>query len=418
MTAEARPTIAGTTWARRAPFYALVWADAISMNGNALAQLAVPWFVLETTGSAARTGLTAFCGLLPMILATFFGGAVVDRLGHKRASVAADIASMVAVALIPLLHALGLLSFGLLLALVFLGALLDAPGATARAALLPDLAGLARTRLERANAVHEVVESGAQLSGPLLAGLLIAWLGAGNVLWLDAATFAVSALLVAVTMPAGGRRAEGEGTGGRYLAELAEGLRFVLRDPPIRSIFVSATALNFLISPLLGVVLPYHMKTAYDSAANLGFVIAAFGGGAVAGAVVFGAVGHRLPRRGTFVVGVFAIGAAIAALAALPPVPVMVGAMLLGGLIAGPNGPLVSTVLQERTPPELRGRVFGTTTAVGFAAAPLGVLLAGYLVQAVGVQATLVGITAIFLGVAVALALDRGLRELDEPHRR
>ncbi len=133
------------------------------------------------------------------------------------------------------------------------------------------------------------------------------------------------------------------------------------------------------------------------------------------GAVVFGAVGHRLPRRGTFVVGVFAIGAAIAALAALPPVPVMVGAMLLGGLIAGPNGPLVSTVLQERTPPELRGRVFGTTTAVGFAAAPLGVLVAGYLVQAIGVQATLVGITTIFLGVAVALALDRGLRELDAP---
>jgi hypothetical protein len=77
----------------------------------------------------------------------------------------------------------------------------------------------------------------------------------------------------------------------------------------------------------------------------------------------------------------------------------------------------VSTVLQGRTPPKLRGRVFGTTTAVGFAAAPLGVLLAGYPVQAIGVQATLVGITAIFLGVAVALAVDRGLRELDEPGR-
>ena len=163
MTAEARPTVAATIRARRVPFYALVWADAISMTGNALAQLAVPWFVLETTGSAARTGLTAFCGLLPLILATFFGGAVVDRLGHKRASVVADIASMVAVALIPLLHALGLLSFGLLLALVFLGALLDAPGTTARAALLPDLAELARLRLERANAVREVVESGAYL---------------------------------------------------------------------------------------------------------------------------------------------------------------------------------------------------------------------------------------------------------------
>jgi MFS family permease len=177
MRLRSRPTNAAPARARRAPFYALLAANAVSMNGNALAQLAIPWFVLETTGSAARAGLAAACGLLPSIPAAFFGGVLVDRLGHKRASVGADLASALAVALIPALHARGLLTFGLLLALVFLGALLDAPGATARASLLPDLAGLARLRLERANAVHEVIESGAQATGPLLGGLAIAWLG-------------------------------------------------------------------------------------------------------------------------------------------------------------------------------------------------------------------------------------------------
>jgi MFS family permease len=82
-------------------------------------------------------------------------------------------------------------------------------------------------------------------------------------------------------------------------------------------------------------------------------------------------------------------------------------------LIAGPNGPLISTVLQERTPAAMRGRVFGATTAVGFAGAPLGVLLAGALLPAIGIQPTLIGIAVVFLSVALALALDHGLHEMD-----
>ncbi len=185
----------------------------------------------------------------------------------------------------------------------------------------------------------------------------------------------------------GGAAGAGAGGGGRYLAELAAGLRFVLGDGPIRAIFVSAAVLNALISPLFAVILPVYVQAAHGSAASLGLIVAAFGGGSAAGAVVYGAVGHRLPRRGTFVVGVGAIGAAIAVLVLLPPAPAMAGALALGGLIAGPNGPLVATVLQERTPAALRGRVFGATTAVGFAAAPLGVLLAGALIPAIGVRA-------------------------------
>ena len=400
--------------ARQAPFAALIGADAISLNGNALAQLAIPWFVLETTGSAARTGIVAAAGLLPLILANFFGGAVVDRLGHRRASIVADGASAVAVGLIPLLHAEGLLPFPILLLLVFLGALLDAPGRTARAALLPDAARLAGLRLERANALHEIVESGAQLSGPILAGAAIGWIGPDAVLWLDAASFAISAALVAAPAPVGrGATGAGEGRSGDYLAELVAVLRFVRGDGPIRAIFVSAAVLNALISPLFAVILPVYAQAAHGSAASLGLLVAAFGGGSAAGAVVYGAVGHRLPRRGTFVTGVGAIGAAIAALALLPSLPVMAGALALGGLIAGPNGPLVATVLQERTPAALRGRVFGATTAIGFAAAPLGVLLAGALIPAIGVRGVLAGSAVIFLGVVLALARDAGLRELD-----
>jgi MFS family permease len=155
-----------STRSRHIPFAALIAANAVSMHGNALAAIAIPWFVLEATGSAARTGVVAFAGLAPYVLGSFLGGVVVDRMGFRRASVVADLASMLSVALIPLLHALDLLSFPLLVLLVLAGALLDTPGSTARAALLPNVARLAGLRLERANAIHEVIESGAQFGGP------------------------------------------------------------------------------------------------------------------------------------------------------------------------------------------------------------------------------------------------------------
>jgi MFS family permease len=240
----------------------------------------------------------------------------------------------------------------------------------------------------------------------------VSGLGANNVLWVDAASFAVSAALIAATVPQAAPPAER--TARSYRHDLAEGLRFVFHDPPIRAIFVSATVLNFLISPLLAVILPVYMKATYNSAASLGLVIAAFGGGSVLGAIAYGTIGDRFARRSTFIAGVAGIGAAIAILAVLPPVPVMAGAMLLGGVVSGPNGPLVATVLQERTPEGLLGRVSGTTTAIGFAAAPLGVAVAGYVVDAIGVRPTLIGSAVLFLGVICALAYDHGLGGMDD----
>jgi MFS family permease len=92
----------------------------------------------------------------------------------------------------------------------------------------------------------------------------------------------------------------------------------------------------------------------------------------------------------------------------------MAAALALAGLIAGPNGPLVATVLQERTPEQLRGRVFGATTAMSFVAAPVGVLLAGVSIDRFGLQATLVAMTGIFAITVGWLFLDRGLREIDQ----
>ena len=72
------------------PLYSLYAANAISFVGNNLTTLAIPWFVLVTTGSAARTGITFFFSITPIVIAGFFGGTIVDRLGYKRTSIIAD----------------------------------------------------------------------------------------------------------------------------------------------------------------------------------------------------------------------------------------------------------------------------------------------------------------------------------------
>src|SRR5262245_47092166 len=165
-------TIATRPVGDRLPISALMAANTISLVGSALTAIALPWFVLQTTGSAAMTGLAGFFVALPGFLAGIFGGTLVDRLGYKRVSIVADLVSGIGIALIPLLfHTVGL-AFWQLLALIFLGSLLGIPGTTARRALLPELAGLARVRLERVNGAFEAIQHLAFLLGPPVAGIL------------------------------------------------------------------------------------------------------------------------------------------------------------------------------------------------------------------------------------------------------
>jgi MFS family permease len=153
---------------QRLPILALLSANAVSMTGNAMAKVAIPWFVLQTTESAAKTSLTFAVIGLSNVLAAFFGGPIVDRLGYKRCSVIADIGSGVTVALVPLLYSTVRLEFWLLLVLVFVGGFIDMSGATARQSMLPSLADGARMPRERANSVFVMVwrvsDSGSSIS--------------------------------------------------------------------------------------------------------------------------------------------------------------------------------------------------------------------------------------------------------------
>jgi MFS family permease len=200
-TPEAAVVSAGTTQRARLPLSAFFLGSVISYVGDTLTLLAIPWFVLQTTGSVTQTGITAFFSVVPTALSAFFGSALVDRLGYKRTSVIGDMASGLTVVLIPLLYSTVGLAFWQLLALVFLGGLLKSPGVTARFSLLPDLAESTQMPLARANALTEGVYRVASFLGAPLAAVLITLIGASNLLWFDAASFGCSALLIGLGSP-------------------------------------------------------------------------------------------------------------------------------------------------------------------------------------------------------------------------
>ncbi|MCL4543393.1 MAG: MFS transporter [Chloroflexi bacterium] len=400
------------------PLYALVAARAVSMMGNQFNAIAVPWFVLQTTHSAAKTGITAAITVLPTILSPLFSSNIVDRLGYKYTSVLSDLASGVAVAFIPVLYSLHLLQFWQLLALVFLRAVLDPPGGTARTSMMPDLARMARTSLERANSVTQAINHGTILLGAPSAGVLIAAMGTANVLWLDAASFFISGAIIALAAPVlpipkkSVSDSDDKSSPG-YLADIAAGMRFVTQDPLILAMIVSVLVINLLTEPVISVILPVYARNVFHNPAAFGITVAVMGGGALLGTVLFGIIGHRLPRRMTFLLAFVGVALPFAVMAALPPLPVMLAAFAAGGLASGPINPLISTLLQERVPKSMRARVFSLLSASAGAAIPLGLLIVGYALDWAGIRPTLGVVSGGLALFIIILIANRNLRDMD-----
>jgi MFS family permease len=397
------------------PVLALLSANAVSMTGNAMATVAIPWFVLQTTGSAAKTGFTFAVIGLSNVLAAFFGGPVVDRLGYKRCSVSADLLSWVAVALVPLLHSTAGLAFWQLLVLVFLGAFIDMPGATARQSMLPSLADRARMPKERANSAFIAVQRVCDTLGPPIGGVLISLIGATRVLWINACTFAVSAAAIMLGVPAlrlgSGPQSQGRLRG--YIAELREGLSFIRRERVVRTITAAAVAFNFLAVPLLTVVVAVYAQRNFGNASSLGFMLGAFAGGVLLSSVLFGIFGHRLPRRTIFSLAAVAQWLPVWALVFSPPLWVSVASLAVAGLAHGPIDPLIFTLIQERTPKRLLGRVNGASRALAIGVAPLGATLAGWALGVFTLKPVLIAIASGLLIVSLTLVSMPALREMD-----
>jgi len=403
------------------PIYALFVGNIISYIGNALTLLAVPWFVLQTTGSVARAGIVGFFSLISTVASSFLSSVLVERVGYKRTSVIGDLLSGATVLLIPLLHNTIGLAFWELLVLVFIGGLLRAPANTARATLVPNLADLADMRLERANAFDEGVSRMAVLVGAPLTGILIAIIGASNLLWLDAGSFAFSALVIGLFVPTHlvikkRRKAQrGAGTAEKqgYFASLAEGLSFT-KDPILLTLLIEFIIINMLASASSAVVMPAYIMQTYHSAVPFGLLYAAFSGMGFVGTIIFGMIGHRLPRRLTLGLCVVIGGALRFWVLLIPSFPIQLIWFALAGLAFGPINPLIFTVIQERTPRERLARVMGVGSALVMGGMPLGALLSGFVVIWIGLSTTLLAMGAIYLLATLPILVNSQFKQMEK----
>jgi MFS family permease len=388
---------------RHRPLLALLAAHAVSATGNWLTLIALPLYVLSETGSGAATGLAGAFVAVPVVIGGLFGGVIVDRLGYRRSSVLADLSSGLVIAIAPMLdHTVGL-PFWTLLALVFCSGLLSAPGQNARTSLLPEVATAAGVPIERAMGWLEATERGARLVGAPLAGLLVVGFGALNVLAVDAASFLISAALLGALVPSRPDQVDEQETeqgadASGYWSQLREGLDFTIHERLLRAMVLLIVVTNLFDAASSAVLLPVYAQRELGGAVAFGLLVGATGAGALAGSLVFGVIGHRLPRRLTFTAAFALAGGPIYfALAAGLPLHVLLVLKLLAGFCAGALNPLLAVTMVERIPNGLRARVFGLINAGCWAGMPIGALLGGLAVDHLGMTTTLLVVGAAYL---------------------
>jgi MFS family permease len=378
----------------------LLAAHGISTLGTSMSFLAIPWFVLVTTGSATATGLAVFAEMMPYVLVQALGGPLVDRYGPWRVSVHTDLVAALAMGVIPALHVLGGLSLPVLLGAVAVAGAFRGAGDVARRVLLPRVTQVSGMSLERASGLHDGTRRLAGLLGSPLAGVLIAIASAPVVVAVDAATFLVSAGLVAA-IPKEGRGTDEEGdaeaTGESYLSHLREGLAYLRRDRLLLGMAAMIVVTNLLDQAFAAVLLPVWVRQELGSPVALGTIGACFGVGAVAGNALMAWLGPRLPRRIPFAISFLICGAPrFVALAWLTELSPVLAVAILAGLGAGGINPALGAASYERVPARLQARVLGAVGALAWLGIPFGGLVGGGLMDAFGLRVALLACGAVY----------------------
>jgi len=392
-------------------FWSWFIGEVISIGGTRITTIAIPWLVLTTTGSAADAGLVAFAEMLPLVLTKALGGPLIDRLGAVRLAVVLDTASALAFGAIPVLWVLGHLSFPVLLAVVAAAGALRGPGDAAKQSLAPALAQHTGMPLERVTGAASTIDRLANTFGAVLAGVLIATVGAAEALAVTAVGFFVSAAVYwRVLAPSLGWRPYAENQDGDdheedgqgYFRRLLTGWRFLRRDPVLVAITVMVMLTNLLDQAWQAVLVPVWVKDAGESAATIGLLYGVMSAAAVAGAILAATIAARMPRYWTYAIAYLVAGAPrFIAMGLESPTWVIIATFAIAGLASGFINPILSAIVFERLPSRLVGRVSSLVTALNFAGIPFGGLVGAALATGFGANFGLVAAGAAYAVVTL-----------------
>jgi MFS family permease len=390
---------------REPALLALLGRETVSLAGSQMTWVALPWFVLTTTGSATKMAVVVGVEAAAAGLVGFAAGNLAGRLGPRRTMLIADACRAPLMAAIPALHFLGLLSFPLLLALVFVVGAFATPSFASKAALVPAIVGEEEGPVGEANALLQISNRVSFVLGPPLAGVLIGLLGATTVLLVDAATFAAGFLLIALFVRVGGRIQDTDES-----RALSAGIRFLFRDRLLRpwSLAIIVGDVGWLA---FFVAMPFLVLTRFGEQPEiLGWILGGFGVGAVVGNLVIFRIVRGIDQLLVGSVGeIFMIAPIWLFLADVQP-GFLVASMVAAGLANGVVNAPVWTIFTLRTPPALRTKAWAAIVATTSLVGPLVLLGTGPALDAFGLTGPLVTIFAVQTAAAL-LFMTAGLRE-------
>jgi MFS family permease len=382
-------------------FRRLFSGQAVSVVGNQLTQVAVPFQVYSLTHSSFAVGLVSLIQLFPLLTCSLLGGSVIDAVDRRRLLIVVETLMACSSAGLALNTAFGP-RLWVLFVLPAISAGLAGIDNPTRNSMISNL--VPTRQIPAGTALFQVLNQLGSVAGPSLGGLLLAGPGLKFVYWIDVASFSAS-ILAATTMSPQPPSVAGQRPG---LRSVAEGLRFVGRHPAIQGAYlIDINAMVFGMPRALFPALAIHHFG--GGASTVGFLYAAPGAGAFLGALTTGWV-SRVRRQGVVVtVAVVVWGSAIAAFGLVPWLPLALVLLAVAGWADVVSALFRNMIIQFSTPDRMRGRLLGLQIGVVAGGPRVGDLEAGSVATLFGNQVSVVsGGVACVVG---ALALFRMIPE-------
>jgi MFS family permease len=370
---------------RHRNFRVFFFGYTVSLVGVWMHRVAQSWLVLDLTDSAFYVGLASALTALPVLLFTLYAGVLADRVSKHRMVVTTQAASMVvglALAAVVLAGVVELWHVLFLATLLGVATAFDIP---ARQSFLVELVG--RDDLGNAIALNSSAFNASRVVGPAVAGLLIAAVGVGLCFLLNGISYAaVLVALVAMRLPPFQPRHQPTSTWER----VRDGVRYVMGDARMRVLIVNVAALSVFGFPVV-VLLPVVARDVLGRGAEaFGWMTAAVGIGALAGALGLAVFGGRIHRGKTVAWTSAAFGVLVAAFGLARSLGPALALLAAGGFVQIVTTALTNMLLQTLAPDELRGRVVSFYTFAFLGLTPFGALQAGTVASRVGAGSALV----------------------------
>ena len=385
----------------------LVTAELVSLTGSSMTFVALPFFVLVTTGSTAKMGWVLAAEMLPIAIFGIPAGTLIAKLGAKKTMLISDAARGPLMLVIPILHHYGDLSFAALLGTTFAIGIFAAPYFASSRLIVPEVAGEDEQAVASVNAVLSGANQITQLAGPVLAGVIIGLTSAATVLVVDGCTYIFSFLIILTVVRAGKRVEAAAQQKGVF-----SGLKFLLGDSLLRPMMIAACVINFVAQGIvLGVQAVDYFR--YDASGHVvGILFAGFGIGALAGAVVAQQLTQKVPLLKLAAIAIVAMPLPLFLLSPKTPWPaaaIIIAAFAFFTPLV--NAPVIG-LLTVRTPGELRPKVMTAVMTIASMAGPFGFIAAGYLLRHVSLGSFFIGLPTLLTlgGLAFATVLLRHQR--------